>query len=61
MHILPMPDLYRGEHQREDPAAIDKYLAQAREVVYGARQAGRKVRSEYQWRMVVSVAGCAEQ
>ncbi|XP_045121103.1 5-phosphohydroxy-L-lysine phospho-lyase-like isoform X1 [Portunus trituberculatus] len=41
VHIIPMPDLYRGEHRREDPAAIDKYLAEAREVVQGARQAGK--------------------
>ncbi|KAG0713984.1 5-phosphohydroxy-L-lysine phospho-lyase [Chionoecetes opilio] len=43
VHILPMPDLYRGEHRREDPAATDKYLAQAREVLRGASQAGRKI------------------
>lgn len=41
MHIIPMPDLYRGEHRREDPAAIDKYLAEAREVVHAAGQVGK--------------------
>lgn len=45
MHVVPVPDLYRGEHRREDPAALDKYLAAAREVVLGARQGGRKVRA----------------
>lgn len=43
VHIIPMPDLYRGEHRREDPAAIEKYLAEAREVIHGARQTGRKI------------------
>lgn len=45
MHVVPVPDLYRGEHRREDPAALDKYLAASREVVHGARQGGRKVRA----------------
>lgn len=43
VHVIPMPDLYRGPHQVDDPFAIDKYLADARELIDRAKQNGRKI------------------
>lgn len=57
VHIVPVPDLYRGEHRREDPAALDKYLAAAREVVLGTRQGGRKIACFISEPMLV-IPGC---
>ena len=37
VHVLPVPDLYRGPHTGEDPAAVMKYLAAARARLAGVR------------------------
>ncbi|KAK7067018.1 hypothetical protein SK128_027333 [Halocaridina rubra] len=38
-----MPDLYRGQYQGDDPQAVDKYLADARDLMEKAQQNGRKI------------------
>ncbi|KAK3876762.1 hypothetical protein Pcinc_018475 [Petrolisthes cinctipes] len=43
VHILAMPDLYRGQYQHGDPEAVHKYLSDARQVIESITQSGRKL------------------
>lgn len=43
VHILAMPDLYRGQYQRGDPQAVEKYLADAHQIIENISQSGKKV------------------
>nr|XP_053653191.1 5-phosphohydroxy-L-lysine phospho-lyase-like [Cherax quadricarinatus] len=38
-----MPDLYRGPYQSDDPLAVEKYVADAKDVINKARDGGRKL------------------
>lgn len=47
VHVIAMPDLYRGPYQGDDPLAIKKYIANTRDMLEKVRLNGRKVRSIY--------------
>ncbi len=41
VHVVPMPDTYRGAHRRDDPRAGEKYAEAVREAVAQAAAGGR--------------------
>ncbi|XP_042241512.1 5-phosphohydroxy-L-lysine phospho-lyase-like isoform X2 [Homarus americanus] len=43
VHTVAMPDLYRGPYQEDDPLAVEKYIADARDMIDKARHYGRKI------------------
>lgn len=43
VHSVTMPDLYRGPYQSDDPLAVEKYVADAKDVINKARDGGRKL------------------
>jgi len=43
VHILPVPDLYRGPHRDHDPAAVMKYFSQAKSKLEDLEKKGVKI------------------
>lgn len=43
VHIVTMPDLYRGPYQEDDPLAVDRYVADAQDLIDKAQLTGRKI------------------
>ena len=43
VHVAPIPDDYRGEYKRDDPAAGDKYAAAVRTRLAAATSRGRRI------------------
>ena len=44
MHVLPLPDTYRGKYRRDDPRAGEKYAEFARHVAQSRRRSSRRAR-----------------
>jgi len=43
VHVLTMPDLYRGPYQDDDPNAVEKYIDDARKVIENIKHNGKKL------------------
>jgi len=43
VHVLPVPDLYRGPHRDHDPAAVMKYFSQAKSQLEELERKGVKI------------------
>ncbi|XP_064107007.1 5-phosphohydroxy-L-lysine phospho-lyase-like isoform X2 [Macrobrachium nipponense] len=43
VHVVPLPDLYRGVYQSDDPDAVDKYLTDTHEQLNKVQRNGKKI------------------
>lgn len=43
VHVLPVPDLYRGPHRESDPAAVMKYFSEAKCILEDLERKGVKI------------------
>ncbi|XP_068204053.1 5-phosphohydroxy-L-lysine phospho-lyase-like isoform X2 [Palaemon carinicauda] len=43
VHVIPLPDLYRGTYQSDDPEAVEKYLTDSHEKIGKAQRNGKKI------------------
>ncbi|XP_042855589.1 5-phosphohydroxy-L-lysine phospho-lyase-like isoform X2 [Penaeus japonicus] len=57
VHVVTMPDLYRGPYQADDPLAVKKYVADARDMIDRIRLNGRKI-SCFIAEPMLTIPGC---
>lgn len=57
VHVIAMPDLYRGPYQGDDPLAIKKYIANTRDMLEKVRLNGRKI-SCFIAEPMLTIPGC---